>query len=401
MESTLFFLGTRPVTGFETLIAAAAVVAVLFLVGLVVVMRQARRGAELEAIAAEQARDAEARFTELMKLHAEMTGRLTAMTDLIGNRQAESVRAVSETSKTLNDRLDQLTHRLGHSMVETTRSTHESLRQVHERLAVIDRAHKTIGELTGQVTQLQSILSNKQTRGAFGQGRMEAIIADALPPDGFSFQSQLSTGVRPDCLVHLPNGTPPLAIDAKFPLEAWTAWRAAEGDEAKKAAGQQMRRDVLKHVADIREKYLIPGETQETAFLFVPSESIFADLHEHFDDVVQRAHRGRVVIVSPSLLVLSVQVVQAVLRDHRMREQAHVIQKEVAVLTEDVVRLHERVLKLQGHFGQATKDIEQIVISAEKVEKRGARIEALDLGEAPATGGVIPAPIGAHRLAGE
>src|SRR5690606_40320683 len=173
-------------------------------------------------------------------------------------------------------------------------------------------------------------------------------------------------------------------IDAKFPLEAWNTMREAEHPEARKTAAAQFRRDMEIHIKDLSDKYLIQGETQDTAFLFVPSESIFADIHEHFEVVVQRAHRARVVIVSPSLLMLSIQVIQAILKDARMREQAHIIQGEVIRLMEDVGRLDDRVRKLQTHFAQANKDIDDILISSGKITKRGAKIEALEFGAAPA-----------------
>jgi DNA recombination protein RmuC len=173
-----------------------------------------------------------------------------------------------------------------------------------------------------------------------------------------------------------------LAIDAKFPLEAWNAIRAAESPELQKVSAQSFRRDIEVHIRDIAEKYLIQGETQDTAFMFVPSESVFAEIHEHFEALVQRAHRARVVIVSPSLLMLSIQVIQAILKDARMREQAHLIQGEVIRLMEDVVRLDERVRKLQTHFGQASKDIDDILVSSSKVTKRGQKIEALEFGGA-------------------
>jgi len=230
------------------------------------------------------------------------------------------------------------------------------------------------------VVQLQAILSNKQTRGAFGQARMEAIVADGLPMGGYEFQTTLSNGNRPDCLIHMPNGAPALAIDAKFPLEAWNAIRAAEGAEAQKMAAQAFRRDLEVHIRDISEKYLIQGETQDTAFMFVPSESVFAEIHEHFEAIVHRAHRARIVIVSPSLLMLSIQVIQAILKDARMREQAHLIQGEVVRLMEDVARVDERVRKLQTHFGQAARDIDDILISTAKVTRRGEKIEALEFG---------------------
>jgi DNA recombination protein RmuC len=181
----------------------------------------------------------------------------------------------------------------------------------------------------------------------------------------------------------MPNGAPPLVIDAKFPLEAWTAFREAASPDARRAAGQQFRRDMDVHIKDVSEKYLIAGETQDTVLLFVPSESIFAEIHEHFDAVVQKAQRSRVVIVSPSLLLLSIQVIQAVLRDQRMREQAHLIQGEVGLLMEDLTRLDDRTRKLQSHFLAAEKDVEQILTSTEKLTRRGNRITSLEL-ETPA-----------------
>jgi DNA recombination protein RmuC len=336
-----------------------------------VIWRSARARAQAEGAAREQARELETRLAELIHTQGEMSGRMQAMAEVFGTRQSDLARALSE-------RLDQVSHRLGQSMSETQKNTHDNLKQLHERLAVIDSAQNNISALAGQVGQLQEILSNKQARGAFGQGRMEAIIADNLPKDAYTFQPTLSNNRRPDCLIHMPNDAPNLVIDAKFPLEAYNALRAAEGPEAEKAAMTRLRQDVGKHVSDIAERYLIPGETQDTAFMFVPSESIFAELHERFEDVVQKAHRARVVIVSPSLLMLSIQVIQAVMRDARMQEQAHLIQKEVTHLMADLGRLEKRVQGLQTHFTQAGHDVEQILISTGKLTRRGGKIEALE-----------------------
>jgi DNA recombination protein RmuC len=199
----------------------------------------------------------------------------------------------------------------------------------------------------------------------------------------------------------MPNGAPALVIDAKFPLESWNAIRAAEGDAAQKIAAQGFRRDIEIHVRAIAEKYLISGETQDNAFMFVPSESVFAEIHENFEAVVQKAHRARVIIVSPSLLMLSIQVVQAILKDARMREQAHLIQEEVARLMDDLGRLDERVRKLQTHFLQSSKDIDDILISSGKVSRRGAKIEALEFGGDPAQAEApVPDDVGLrHRAA--
>ncbi|MBS4019607.1 MAG: DNA recombination protein RmuC, partial [Dechloromonas sp.] len=176
---------------------------------------------------------------------------------------------------------------------------------------------------------------------------------------------------------------------------AWNAIRAAAengGPEGQKAAAQTFRRDIELHIRAIADKYLINGETQETAFMFVPSESIFAEIHENFEPLVQRAHKARVVIVSPSLLMLSIQVIQAVLKDARMREQAHLIQGEVIRLMEDVGRLDERVRKLQGHFAMTQRDVEQILTSTEKVTRRSQKIEALEFG-ADHPGRLDPGPV--------
>jgi DNA recombination protein RmuC len=233
------------------------------------------------------------------------------------------------------------------------------------------------------VVTLQSILSNKQTRGAFGQGRMEAIIGDGLAPNAYAFQVTLSNGSRPDAVVYMPNDAPSLVIDAKFPLESWQRFADAKAPEEFRFAANGFRNDMGVHIKAISEKYLIAGETADTAFLFVPSESIFADLHEKFEDVVQKALKARIVIVSPSILMLSVQVVQALMRDVRMREEAYRIQTEVRALLADVGRLDDRVKKLQGHFTQAQNDIGDILVSSGKVLRRGERIEAMEFDETP------------------
>ncbi|TBD02944.1 DNA recombination protein RmuC [Rhizobium leguminosarum] len=345
--------------------------AVLFVLVIVLLLRGASLRREQAEEASFRAEENEARMAELLKIQAEMQGRIAAMTEVFGARQ-------SELNQTISQRLDGMSQRVSSTITEQTKSTHENLQRLQERLAVIDAAQNNIQTLAKDVVGLQAILSNKQTRGAFGQSRMETIVADGLPMGAYAFQQTLSNGSRPDCTIRMPNDAPPLVIDAKFPLEAWNAIRDAGSPEAGKIAGQQFRRDMEVHIRDISEKYLIQGETQDTAFLFVPSESIFAEIHEHFEPVVQKAHRARIVIVSPSLLMLSIQVIQAVLKDQRMRAQAHLIQGEVAILMDDLSRLDERVRKLQGHFAMAQKDIDMVVTSADKLTRRGAKIEALE-----------------------
>ena len=292
------------------------------------------------------------------------------MIRMLGDRQSQLQHAV-------NERLDTVSHRLGDSIQKTTQNTTENLQKLNERLAVIDSAQKNITELATQVTSLQGVLANKQSRGAFGQGRMEIIIRDGLPKDCYEFQYTLSNRLRPDCAIFLPDKRP-LVIDSKFPLEAVTAYRDAKSDDERKLAAARVRQDVIKHVGDIAQKYLIPGETQDMAFMFVPSESVYAELHEDFDDVVQKAFRAKIVIVSPSLLMLAIQLVRQSQRDARMREAADQIRDEVGRLMKDVGLLGDRVRKLQTHFNQSNEDIRQSIISIEKIEGRGERIAQVE-----------------------
>jgi DNA recombination protein RmuC len=374
MQDVLFILGDRPITAAMLTLATAALALLMLFAMLLVLVRSTRQRSLAEADQAVQGDEFERRIAELVRIQSEMTGRMQTMAEVFGSRQSELLQGLS-------NRMDGLGHRIGQGLVDSTRHTHENLARLNERLAVIDTAQRNITELSSQVVGLQHILANKQTRGAFGQARMEAIVQDGLPIGGYQFQATLSNGNRPDCVVAFPNDAAGLVVDAKFPLEAWNAIRAAEGPEMTRVAETQFRRDVQKHLKDIAERYLIPGETQDTAFMFVPSESIFADIHERFEDLVQAAHRLRIVIVSPSLLMLSIQVIQSVLKDAGMREQAHVIQGEVMKLMEDVGRVNERVLKLQTHFGQASRDIDDILISTRKLTARGAKIEALEFGD--------------------
>jgi DNA recombination protein RmuC len=395
MNQILFVAGDWPVHTGDALIGAAALALLLLLILTIVVARSGRRGAEFAMAQAMRADELEQRLADMLRAQSESNGRVDAMAQALSGRQAEMARAV-------NERLDSVTHRVGQSMEQTTRNTMDSLRVLHERLGIIDNAHKNLTELTSQVTTLRDVLANKQSRGAFGQARMEAIVQDGLPQGAYEFQFTLSTGKRPDCVVFLPDQRP-LCIDAKFPLEAMTALHEARSDEGRKIAAQRLRADIMKHVNDIAEKYLIAGETQDTALMFVPSESVYAEIHDGFDEVVQKAYRARVVLVSPSLLMLAIQVMQQILRDARMRDAADQIRTEVLNLGDDLGRLRERVLKLQKHFGDVNEDVRQILISADKIEKRAGRIEELDFSKPdapldpprlvkPATSDLFPVP---------
>jgi DNA recombination protein RmuC len=371
MNAIAFTLLERPVTWAEAALGFGIASLVLLLMAVIAAWRGGRSRAIEAAMAAERAREMDDKVAEMNRQQAELAGRMQSVAEILSTRQGDLARLVAE-------RMDGLRQQVGAGLESNVRQTTESLGKLQERLAVIDSAQKNLSDLTSEVVTLRDVLANKQARGAYGQGRMEAIIRDGLPAAFFAFQPQLSNGKRPDCLVTLPGDGRGLVIDAKFPLESFTLLREARGEEARKAAGQRVRGDVGVHVKDIAERYFLPGETQDLALLFVPSESIYADLHEHFDDVVQRAHRARVMIVSPSLLALAIQLMQSLVRDARMREEAQVIQTEVGRLLDDVRRLGERVDKLDTHFRQAQEDVGQIKTSAGKVTSRAEKIGALD-----------------------
>lgn len=299
----------------------------------------------------------------------------------------ERLKTLSETqsisqaalTKLFEERLDKVNQHMGQTLTDAATKTAESLGKLNNQLNVIDRAQKNITELSDQVLNLQDILANKQARGAFGELQLTELVEAALPPSAFQFQATLGNGKRADCLIKLPNPPGPIVIDAKFPLESFDALRAADDNAAKKQAQSDFRIAIRKHVRDIADKYIVPGETAESALLFLPSEAIYAELHTSFVDLVQESYRARVWIVSPTTLMATLHTVRAVLKDARMREQAHVIQQEVEKMAQDVGRLHKRVGKLQSHFGQASKDIDEIMISADRIAKRADRIEDVQL----------------------
>jgi DNA recombination protein RmuC len=383
--------------GLIAALAGLAVLAVMVTMAVLAARAMRRQNDDSAHAGAAQARQSEAmerRLAELGRIQAETAGRLQALGEGLGGRQAELARVLAE-------RLDAVSTRIGHSMDETTRQTVQRLQSLNERIAVLDNAQKNLTELSGHVVSLRDVLGNKQARGAFGQARMETIIADGLPKGLFAFQYTLSNNTRPDCVIFLPDQRP-LVIDAKFPLEAVTALRDAKGEDDRHRAAQRLRQDVWKHISDIANKYLLPGETQEIALMFVPSESVYAELYDGFDDLVQKAYRARIVIVSPSLLMLAIQVMQQILKDARMREAADLIHAEVGRMMGDVGRLRERVLKLQQHYGQAGEDMRQILISAEKIGARAGRIDQLDFSdEAGACAAIMPAPATLKLEAGE
>ena len=335
-------------TALVTVISLAALVGVLVLLaGLRKEQKRARETAEKLA-------------RELTQAQAGLAGRFQQLSDSHIASQAQLTRSMENSEKA------------GKTMSE-----------IHQRLAIIDRAQKSLVELSEQVVGLQDILSNKQARGAFGEIQLNDLVRSILPPSAYVFQATLSNSRRADCLISLPNPPGPIVIDSKFPLESYHALRAARDDAAIKAALRSFGTDIMNHVRQIADKYIIPGETAESALMFLPSEAVYAELHASLPDIVEKSYRARVWIVSPTTLMATLNTVRAVLKDVQMREQAGRIQVEVEKMFEDIRRLDDRVGKLQKHFGQTEEDMRQIRISTDKVTRRTETIREVRFEEAP------------------
>ncbi len=283
--------------------------------------------------------------------------------------------------RTLDERLNQVSQRVSESLHKQAVDTANTMGDLKERLAIIGKAQENITKLSADVVSLQEVLSNKQARGAFGETQLADQVRNALPPSAYAFQATLGNGSRVDCMLTLPNPPGCIAIESKIPHESYHALRNAREDRERLEARRRFAADVLKHVGDIASKYIIPGETADSALMFLPSEAVYAELHAELPEVVEKSHRARVYIVSPTTLMATLNTIRAVLKDAQMREQAGLIQKEVAAMGDDVQRLDARVARLQQHFGQAEEDIRQIRISTEKVQKRAVKIQELDLDE--------------------
>lgn len=312
------------------------------------------------------------KMAEIARQQAELQGRIKGFAET-------QEKARGELTRTLNERLDNVSQSVTQSLKDTGEKTQKTLSNLGERLATIDKAQQEITALSGQFVELQQILDNKQARGAFGEVQLTDIVTDSLPASAYALQYSLSNKKRVDCLIRLPNPPGPVAVDSKFPLEAYQALRHAENETEEKAALSQMKTDILKHARDIEEKYIVTGETADAALMFLPSESIFAELDARLPEVVKECRQRRVYPVSPNTMALVLNTVRAIMRDVKMREQAGLIQKEVGLLLEDVGRLNDRVGKLRSHFDLADKDIRDIEISSGKIGNRSEKITELDI----------------------
>lgn len=382
-------------------------VMLLILALLFLSLRAARRSARLAEPLAQQLGVLGQQVQQLGQGQDQLRGGLQHVSETQANGQVQMVQTVearlSSVQQHMNDRLadnamraqramTEMQERMKESLHGSSKQTATSLTQLQERLKMIDKAQDNITKLSGDVLSLQDILSNKQTRGAFGEIQLNDIVSKALPADSYALQHTLSNGKRADCLIHLPNPPGPIVIDSKFPLEAYEALRNADSQGALNEAARMMKTALRAHIKAISEKYIIEGETADGALMFLPSEAVYAELHANFSDIVREGFAARVWIVSPTTCMATLNTMRAILKDARMREQAGAIRKELGLLHKDVERLGDRVGNLDRHFGQAAKDLSEIKISAEKAGRRAQRLDNFDFEElAPdEVGNVVP-----------
>lgn len=277
--------------------------------------------------------------------------------------------------------LSDLEAQMKETLSGSSEKTSKSLTQLQERLSTIDRAQSNIEKLSGDVLSLQDILSNKQTRGAFGEIQLNDIVVKALPSDSYAFQHTLSNGKRADCLIFLPNPPGPIVIDAKFPLEAYEKLVNAKTNDEKVSALTLLKQSVRHHIKSISEKYLIEGETADGALMFLPSEAVYAELHAKLPEVVREGFAAKVWIVSPTTCMATLHTMRAILKDARMQEQAGEIRKTLNLVNKDVKLVVDRAAKLDTHFSAALKDLEGINTAAGRAGKRVEKLDNFDFKE--------------------
>ncbi len=364
---------------------AVAVAAVLLLfVLLIMSVRRAGMSARLVAPVAQQMGMLGQQVRLLSDGQQQLAGGLNHVSEAQAVSQAKMLQLMEQ-------RLADVSRAMGENLEGTSRRTAQSLGELQQRLTTIDKAQENIEKLSGNVLSLQDILSNKQTRGAFGEIQLNDIVGKALPKDSFTLQATLSNGRRADCLIDLPNPPGPIVVDAKFPLEAYEALRNADTQWEVKEAASAFRVSVKAHIKAISERYIIDGETADGALMFLPSEAIYAELHANFPELVREGFAARVWIVSPTTCMATLNTMRAILKDARMREQAGAIRATLKQLHRDVELVVDRVGKLNTHFAQARTDLDGINTAAERAGKRAARLDNFDFEElAPDDQNVVP-----------
>ena len=283
---------------------------------------------------------------------------------------------IASNEKRLGEISDKVEERLEKGFEKTT----STFADVVKRLALIDKAQENIAKLSSSVVSLQEVLSDKRSRGAFGEVQLNALISNMMPENSFSVQHTFDNGVRADCVLFLPEPTGTICIDSKFPLESYQRMVDFElGDADRKTAEQQFRQDIKKHIKDISTKYIITGETSDGAMMFIPAEAVFSEIHAHYPDLVEAAQRARVWLVSPTTMMAVLTTARAVLKDAATREQVHIIKDLLDKLSDDFGRFQTRMDKLATHIDQANRDVSDVNKSAKKITSHFTKIKNVEL----------------------
>lgn len=292
-------------------------------------------------------------------------------------RQLESFKMLTDIMK---NNMQEISGKVEERLSEGFKKTTETFTDVVKRLALIDEAQKKIAELSGNVVSLQEILSDKRSRGAFGEVQLAALIRNVLPENSFAFQYTLTNQNRADCILFLPEPTGNIVIDAKFPLENFQRMTKLNiPDTEKKICEQQFKQDIKKHIRDIADKYILPSETSDSAVMFIPAEAIFAEIHANYPELAEEAQRQKVWLVSPTTMMAVLTTARAVLRDAATRKHVHLIQEHLRALSEDFNRFQDRMDKLATHIRQAQEDVDLVNTSAKKITSRFNKIEQVEL----------------------
>jgi len=370
----------------------------------------ARQGDRMNSAAAENAERLRSSISQelqlnrdaLEKLQLSQSENLAQTREAMLTQQAEQVRAnqeliqstlrnttqqlttaIESLTKSVDSRLEQISGKVSERLDEGFKKTNETFANVMARLATIDEAQKKIDGLTTNMVSLQELLGDKRSRGAFGEVQLEALIRNILPPSAYAFQYTLSNGSRADCMLKLPEPTGNVAVDSKFPLENYHRMFAAALSESERAAAQKLfKADVKRHIDAISEKYILPPETSDGAVMFVPAEAVFAEIHGHHqDDVVDYAMQKRVWIVSPTTMMAILNTARAVIKDVETRKQVHIIKEELGKLGQEFSRFDKRMKNLADHIRQAQKDVDEVHVTSQKISRRFAQIERVQLDE--------------------
>lgn len=286
-------------------------------------------------------------------------------------------RNVESLNQTTEKRLNHIQLQLENQLKENSKNTASTFLDIQKRLTIIDEAQKRIDALSENVSSLQNVLTDKKTRGTYGEMQLQSIIENVLPKPYVNFQYTLQNGRRADCIIHLPEPNGDIVIDSKFPLESYVNLVESKDNNKVQVSGQ-FKQAIKKHINDIADKYITPPETADSAIMFIPAESIFAEIHAYHHDLVEFAQQKRVWLTSPTTLMAVLTTAKSVIKDDATRKQSHILRTQLYELKQDFSRFQKRMDNLSKHISQANNDVQEVNISANKISKQFKQIDAIE-----------------------